>query len=137
MSQNINLLLKETVNRIIEKYSNFTGIKSKVARILMGTNNQPAFLKWINDNDNTINFGIKPLSRIGESLGYKVIVTFVEKDDNKMTQLSEEYNLKFINHLESAVNNYLENIETNTKSIKTTDKIVSEYEDLFSSIDNK
>ncbi len=134
MSHDINLLLKEIINKIIEKYSNFTGIKSKIARILMGTNNQPAFLKWINDETNSINFGIKPLSRIAESAGYKVLITFVDKQDTELTKICQDQNIKFVGMLQEAVEDYLSNNHTQTNTTKSSEQIVAEYDNIFNGI---
>jgi len=132
MYQKLNVLLKETIGSILEKYSNYSGIRTKIARILIGANSQPSILKWLDDKTNTLNFGISPLSKIAQSAKYKVLITIVPDEDTEITQLCQNKNIEFATKLKQLIIEYLEDSTPSSKA--QIDKLVSKYDEIFAEI---
>lgn len=126
----INELLRDAVMDVIEEYSGITGIRTKIARMMIGTNSQSLLHSWLNNTNNT-NLGFKPISRIAESFGYDVKVVFVNRDDKEVMEGIDELNKSFVNFMKEVLSNRLQKYrdESYNKSKNENDKnIISKIE---------
>jgi hypothetical protein len=94
--------------------------KTAIGRIIFGASSYPMFNRFI-DEDKEQDFGIKPLMRAADVLGYEVRVVFV--DPEKEETIVEEIKMKnreFAIELENYLVEYLSNAGEEKKTRETT-----------------
>ncbi|MEM4385551.1 MAG: hypothetical protein QXD03_03280 [Candidatus Anstonellales archaeon] len=133
----INSSLRETILDIAENFSVISGVKSKISRSLVGTNSQTLFLNWLNERKKC-DFGYRPISKIANSLGYKVKIIFIKNGDSEIEDFIDETNKKFMEDAKNILSNYLkkfiedrENGKKKTLDPEIAEEIANIYDDLF------
>jgi len=86
--ENLNSMLRELFNELIN--DNYK--KRHVCGITLGGQNEPQFDGFMKGSD----FGIKPLQRIIENMGYKFEVVIIPKKDEEITRFIDEVNHEFL-----------------------------------------
>ena len=115
----LNDLLKTIINELIEDWGSVPGIRHKVSKILLGAHGQAAINKWLTGNRSTP-FGIKPLTRIANLLGYDINLAFVKNENQKEINIIDNLNVDFVKELKSKIIDYLKcNVEDKKKYEKS------------------
>lgn len=110
----VNQLLREGITELIES----GWLKTHIGKVLLGPNGQAHlnhFLK-VEDNELPNNFGIKPLQKIGQVIGYDAHVVFIHPDDTEQLGNALHANQKFMDDLTAKLIDYLSN---NTQTLNT------------------
>jgi len=112
----VNELLRTVCRKIIRM--NFR--KTHIGRIIFGSGNYPMFLRFI-DSDKQLNFGIKPLMRAADVLGYEVRLVLIDPEKNDpITDVILEKNKIFAIELEDYLVTCLSNMSEEKRSRKST-----------------
>jgi len=117
----LNKLLRNTIINIITLYDGDSGVQSAVFKSLTGNQGFSTISKWIDTSDpeKIYNLGLKPLTKIGNSVDYDVHVVFVPRnseDSIKIKQYLESLNLSFIQQLKELIYNMVNQL--NYRDIK-------------------
>lgn len=106
--------------------------KTHIGRVLLGGNGQAHlnhFLKEDTKSGMPNDFGIKPLQKIAQVIGYNVCIAFVPDDSREVEEYLEQLNMVFVEDLDQSLINYLNNNTTNTKIIRTSKTQMDEVVD--------
>jgi len=125
----LNHLIRSTIKKIIDEYSNVYGVKNKIIRAIMGSQGAPATNKWLDEEDTIYDFGVKPLSRIASSAGYQLHLVFIKDTDVNSREYLEQLNYKFVDNLTLLLEQYIqhpENLPSKTTESKVVSQVVSE-----------
>jgi len=94
--------------------------RTNIGKVLFGLSafsQVSKFIQSIDNPDQKINFGISPLSKIGQLIDYDLHLVYVNPNDVEMLNLLNQRNLAFREELKEKVKNYLdENISRKTPS---------------------
>jgi|SRR6056297_712502 len=135
-----NNMLRQIVSELVNK----GWPKSYIGKILLGANGQAHLSQWTkkDENDHYKNFGIKPLSKIGELLGYELHLCFLPKticdENNNVIQERDENTEQFINSLNQKFKNELQkNMEIYLQeSLQTKESKETNIDDIINNMIN-
>ena len=102
--EDVNELLRIMTRKVIS-----LGFKkTNIGRTIFGASSYPMFLRFINPEEEK-DFGIKPLQRAAEVLGYEARVIFVDpnKTEDPILEEIDNKNKQFVLSLEDYLVNYL------------------------------
>jgi len=126
----INDLLRNIIRDAIVENSTIQGIKHKIIRALVGQQGVAAMNKWLNNQgDKIYDFGVKPLSRIAESCGYKLHLVFVRENDTNNIENINALNYKYAEHLSQLIDEFVSSpdlIPERKEYSTTVNKVVNE-----------
>jgi len=104
--EEVNESLREMIGTLIQ--AGWT--KTKIAKILLGTNGQSQIGHLLNE-DKPSDLGIRPLTRIANLLDFDVLIAFNNSDNSSLAKKIEQQNLNFISTLKETIENYLTKTE--------------------------
>lgn len=86
--ETINSALRDVFQELVND-----GFKKRhVCGVTLGCQNEPQFEGFLKGTD----FGLKPLQRLIQNLGYKFNVIIIPGDDTEITKFTEEVNQEFL-----------------------------------------
>lgn len=86
--EDLNTVLRGLFNELIS--DNYK--KRHICGVTLGGQNEPQFDGFMKGSE----FGIKPLQRIIQNMGYKFDIIIVPKEDEEITKFVEEVNQEFL-----------------------------------------
>lgn len=99
-------------------------LKTHIGKVLLGANGQAHLNHFLKGNDETgksNDFGVKPLQKIANVVGFDVRIAFVPQGNHDIEEHLSTINMNFITELEDALLNYLNNnVTTNTNITRTS-----------------
>ena len=121
--EDVNSILRETLNTLI----NSDGYKkNSICSLILGGQQSPMFTKFLLGSE----FGIKPLSRIFNSMGCDLMIVPVPKNNTDMQTFLKNTNLEFTQTLTNEIIKYMESdTNTNNTSKNSTESALQEYAD--------
>ena len=88
--ENINGALRELFQELVND-----GFKKRhVCGLTLGAQNEPQFDGFLKGND----FGLKPLQRLIQNMGYKFNVVIIPEEDTEVTKFVQETNQEFLSN---------------------------------------
>lgn len=112
--------------------------KTVVGKILLGSSGYAPVIKFLdNDNDDgsDLNLGIKPLTKVGNSIDYELRLVFVKNDNHEVINSIQEYNNDFFDTLRNAIISYMNSDKCNTRKPYTVKvKRKNEFESVLDEI---
>jgi hypothetical protein len=118
--EEVNSILRNKILHLI----NTGWLKTHIGKVLLGANGQAHlnhFLKENKDTGKVNDFGIKPLQKIGNVIGYDVCIAFVPQDNHDVEEQLEQLNMNFIEDLEQSLLNYLnKNVSANANIVRSS-----------------
>lgn len=105
---NVNQILRKLIQDLIE-----TGYKKTIiGKLLLGQSGYVPMVDFLEHEDRS--FGVRPLSRLAESLDYEMHVVFVEKSETSKEELErlDYINDRFFDSLKDNVVNLLSQMRT-------------------------
>ena len=112
--------------------------KTVVGKILLGSSGYAPVIKFLdNDNDDgsDLNLGIKPLTKVGNSIDYELRLVFVKNDNHEVINSIQEYNNDFFDTLRNAIISYMTSDKCNTRKPYTVKvKRKNEFESVLDEI---
>ena len=113
-----NTLLRDTITNIINLYDGDSGTKTTIFKSLIGNQGLSTMAKWINtsDSDKIYNLGIKPLTKVGDSIGYNLRIVFVPKKEKNTTEIDQyinSLNVSFMEHAKQLIHNMVNQVNYN------------------------
>ncbi len=112
----LNACLREMFVKLIG--DGFT--KSSITEVTLGKSFNPQFTKFIDDTD----LGIKPLTRMIESLGYDLHIVPIKPTDTVFNKIVEKQMNVFYKETNSDLMDYLDNKEGGIKIRTISDKFI-------------
>lgn len=107
-----NELLRNCINELI----NSGWLKTHIGKVLLGPNGQAHLNHFLKDEDGELpnNFGIKPLQKVGQVIGYDAHVVFIHPGDDAAVDGALACNQKFVNEL---VEKLVAHLSDNTQKV--------------------
>lgn len=128
--ENVNSMFR---NLFEELLCNENIKKKHICSLLLGSQCEPQFDGFMKGN----NFGIKPLQKIAESLGYDVQLIFTQKNDEELSKHIMDVNHNFIKDTETKLMKHLSNEDfLNTGVIIESGAIQTVVDDIMKIIIN-
>lgn len=133
--QEINDLFRELIKELAQEGYK----KTNVGKVLFGLNafsQVDRFVKSIDEENERVNFGISPLTKIGNLLDYKLSLVYVDPNDQEMSELIHKKNLDFYNLLKVKTRDYLDNnVQVKKSSLTDREKLTKDVDELLSLLD--
>jgi len=104
--EEVNESLRDMISTLIQ--AGWT--KTKIAKILLGTNGQSQIGHLINESEPS-DLGLRPLTKIANLLDFEVLIAFNSTDNTVMAEKIELQNLNFISTLKETIEKYLTKTE--------------------------
>lgn len=102
----INNQLRDIVQNLLDKGCT----KTIVGKVILGINGYTRMIRFFNDG---VNFGIKPIKKIGQLLKHDVKIVFIDPEkDNELEKAIITKNREFLNELEDKIIEFLDNNKT-------------------------
>lgn len=110
--------------------------KTIIGKLLLGSSGYAPILKFVSeDNSETTNFGVKPLTKIGNVIDYELKLVYVNKNNNTITNEIDKLNIEFIEELRNGLIAYMSRDEfTNRKPYTINKKRKNEFENVLDQI---
>lgn len=99
----LNDYLREQFNKLVEKGHK----KTVIGKLLLGANGYAPILKFLENTEDSIHFGVKPLTRIGEIIDYELKLVYVKKENTELIEKITEQNIEFGEAINEAIDEYL------------------------------
>jgi hypothetical protein len=99
--------------------------KTVIGKILLGTSGYAPILKFLDENNEAnldLNLGIKPLDKVGKTIGYDLRLVYVKQDNTDMINGIEEVNNTFFEELKVGLVNYMNSEACNTRKPYTINR---------------
>jgi hypothetical protein len=125
--ENVNMIIRDMFTNLVnDGYK-----KGHICGLTLGSQSAPQLESFLKGND----FGIKPLQRLINNLGYEVNLVIVPSSDTEITKFVNEVNTEFITNVSKSLIEKLNN-ENIVKSATTVKSgiIVDAANDLFDEI---
>lgn len=97
----LNSLIREKINDLV----NLGHKKTIIGKLLLGSSGYAPILKFTEGDD--LNFGVKPLAKIGETTNYELHLVYLKETDFETIKLINEKNIQFSDELKVKVAEYL------------------------------
>ena len=126
-TETINAALRELFNELVND-----GYKKRhICGLTLGAQNEPQFDGFLKGSD----FGVKPLQRLIQNMGYKFNIVIIPEEDTEITKFVDEVNHEFLADCKTNLVTKLEDDATvKAGSVPKTGIIVDVTKDLFNSI---
>ena len=115
----VNSILRSKIMAMI----NEGWLKTHIGKVLLGANGQAHLNHFLKQNEETgqfNDFGVKPLQKIANVVEFDVRIAFVPKGHHDTEEQLNSINMNFIQELEDALLNYLNNnVTINTNIIRS------------------
>ena len=102
--------VNESLREMISVLINAGWTKTKIAKILLGTNGQSQIGHLLNETKQS-DLGIRPLTKIASLLDFEILIAFNNIENIKLAEKIEQQNLNFISTLKKTIENYLTKTE--------------------------
>lgn len=109
----VNELLRTKLLELIDS----GWLKTHIGKILLGPNGQAHLNHFLKEGTLPNDFGLKPLTKIGNVVNYDLHIAFIKADDVESIQQVNDMNHDFVDTLIEDMVNYL---SKNTNSINLT-----------------
>ncbi len=135
-----NTQLRNIIINISSIYDGETGLKTTILKSLSGNQGLSTMIKWIDTTnpDKIYNLGIKPLTKIADSMGYNLHLVFVPKEGENVPTI-EQYltslNISFMNITKQLIHNMINKINYNEIKYPTSNKVSKVVQKVMDSID--
>jgi hypothetical protein len=107
--------------------------KTIIGKLLLGTSGYAPILKFTDTED--LNFGVKPLAKIGETTKYNLHLVYAKESDYELIELLNSKNKEFSEELKEKLVNYLNSDELNgRKQYTLTKKRKTQIDDALNDI---
>ena len=129
---NVNQILRKLIQDLID-----TGYKKTIiGKLLLGQSGYIPMMDFLENEERL--FGVRPLSRLSESLDYEMHIVFMEKSENNKEEIEKlDYiNDKFFESLKENVVNLLNQMRTEEgeKKFHIRKKIKSDVDDILNNL---
>lgn len=128
--------LNDSLRNLIVDLSNLGYKKTNIGRIIFGMSafsQVSKFIAGIDDPELKINFGISPLSKIGDLLSNELHLVYIDPTDQEAITFLKGRNEKFVDELKGKIKDYLDNnIQTRKTNARDPEKLNREVEDILS-----
>jgi len=104
--EEVNESLRDMIKTLIQ--AGWT--KTKIAKILLGTNGQSQ-IGHLLDETNQSDLGLRPLTKIANLLDFEILIAFNSTDNTVLSEKIEQQNLNFISTLKETIEKYLTKTE--------------------------
>jgi hypothetical protein len=101
--------LNSHLRQLIHNLQQYGFKLTAIGKVLLGSNGYTPILKLCDEHE-SINFGYKPLARIGRLLHKDLYMVYLNPDDN-LVKILEQRNIETLNILKEKIANYLNNKE--------------------------
>lgn len=101
--EDLNTVIRETLTKII-KLGHSPG---QIARLLLSFNGPVALSEFMRHTDPR-EFGLKPLTRIGDVLGYQLKLVYVKEDNHELNETLDNVNLLFADDMVCQLITYID-----------------------------
>lgn len=126
-TETFNTTLRDLFNELVND-----GYKKRhICGLTLGAQNEPQFDGFLKGSD----FGVKPLQRLIQNMGYKFNIVIVPEEDTEVTKFIGEVNQEFFSACKTNLVEKLENDDAvKAGSVPKTGIIVDVSKELFDSI---
>lgn len=110
--------------------------KTTIAKILLGTSAYSPILKMLKDDEDQspINFGVKPLTKIGNTLNYDLRLVYIKKDNSELIDEIADINTRFFDELKLGLIHYLNSGGPERKKYTFKKKRKNQFETVLNEI---
>ncbi len=124
-----NEIIRDCINDLI----NSGWLKTHIGKVLLGPNGQAHLNHFLKAEDGELpnNFGIKPLQKIGQVIGYDAHIMFIHPEDAPGLSNAHAANQKFIDELAAALVKYLTDTTKQSGTSKGKSTLDSVLDDLL------
>jgi len=128
--EDVNELIRTSITELIDS----GWLKTHIGNVLLGPNGQAHLNHFLKQEDNKLpnNFGVKPLQRISQVIGYDTHLVFIHPDDTEGLQSANEANHQFIENLTVQLVEYLSNSAKHVNRPKGRSQIDDVLDDMLS-----
>ncbi len=113
--------------------------KTNVGKVLFGLNafsQIDRFIKSIDNEGEKVNFGISPLTKIGNLLDYNLALVYIDPNDQQTNDLVYQKNMEFYELLKTKIKDYLDNnIQSRKNALSDKEKLHRDVDELLSLLD--
>lgn len=131
------LEINEQLKTLISDLVDLGYKKTVIGKILLGSSGYAPVIKFL-DEDNEepdLNLGIKPLTKVGNSIDYELQLVFVKNDNHEIINSIQEYNNEFFDSLRNGIISYMNSDKFNTRKPYTSKvKRKNEFESVLDEI---
>lgn len=115
----LNEQLRSMINSLIE-----LGYKKTIiGKLLLGSSGYAPMLKFISEDKSTsTNFGVKPLTKIGNVIDHELRLVYVNKHNSAIIEEIDKMNNEFIEELRTGIVEYLDRDNFNSRKPYTFNK---------------
>lgn len=115
----LNEQLRSMINSLLE-----LGYKKTIiGKLLLGSSGYAPMLKFISEDKSTsTNFGVKPLTKIGNVIDYELRLVYVNKHNDTIIEEIDKMNTDFIEELRTGIVEYLDRDDFNSRKPYTFNK---------------
>jgi hypothetical protein len=128
--------LNDSFRNLIIELSELGYKKTNIGRVIFGMSafsQVSKFVAGIEDPEQKMNFGISPLSKIGDLLGNNLHLVYIPPNDKEAVDFIRNRNEKFVGELKSKIKDYLDNnIQTKRTQANDPDKLNRDVDDILS-----
>lgn len=97
--------------------------KTIIGKLLLGSSGYAPILKFVSEDDSeTTNFGVKPLTKIGNVIDYELRLVYVNKNNNTIINEIDNLNVTFIEELRNSLIEYMNHDDFNNRKPYTINK---------------
>jgi len=110
--------------------------KTVIGKILLGSSGYAPVIKFLDvEEDVDLSLGIKPLTKVGNSIDYELRLVFVKNDNHEIINNIQEYNNEFFETLRTSIISYMNSDKCNTRKPYTVKvKRKNEFESVLDEI---
>lgn len=108
INEQLRLMINELVNAGYKK--------TIIGKLILGTSGYAPIMKYLTEED--INFGVKPLSKVGDTIGYKLHLVYINDENKELSEEIQNMNSQFFNELKEALISYMSTDEFNAKKTR-------------------
>lgn len=107
----VNSLVRQMINELV----NLGHKKTIIGKLLLGASGYAPILKFTDSDE--LNFGVKPLAKIGETTNYDLHLVYLKDTDHDLINLLNSKNQEFAEELKYKIIDYLNSDDDNKKSM--------------------
>lgn len=131
------LEINEQLKTLISDLVDLGYKKTVIGKILLGSSGYAPAIKFLDteEEDADLSLGIKPLTKVGNSIDYELRLVFVKNDNHEIINHIQEYNNEFFEALRNGIISFMNSDKCNTRkpyTIKTKRK--NEFEAVLDEI---
>lgn len=128
--------INDQLKLVISELVNLGFKKTVIGKLLLGSSGYAPIMKYLDDeSDESVRFGVKPLTKIGTTIGHELKLVYVKKDNIEIINEIENINNSFFAELKDALINYMNSDQYGTRKQYTlTKKRKNEFESVLDEI---